>query len=125
MSDLIAEFTLPIRVKAKARPRLGKHGGFYTPTSENEQEIADALEALNDSQPPIDHDCRCEIELGRDWFTLRILPLQEHRRELCGDLDNYAKTVLDAAEKAGVIENNRQVRELEICEVNVAWEEAP
>jgi Holliday junction resolvase RusA-like endonuclease len=33
---------------------------------------------------------------------------------LRGDVDNYAKTVLDALEKAGAIDNDRQVRRLDV-----------
>jgi len=123
MSDPIAELTIPIRVRAKGRPRVGRNGAIYSPTSENERAIAVLLRADFAGRTPIDQDCRAEIELGTDWFTLRIIPLSDHKRELRGDIDNYLKQILDAAQKAGVVRDDRCIREIEIRECAVDFRE--
>lgn len=62
------------------------------------------------------------LDVDRDGFTIRAqaLPIPEDgltiRRQsgLTGDVDNYAKAILDALQLAGVIANDQQVVELSV-----------
>lgn len=126
MSVRIVSFSCGMRVPAKARPRTTKTGHTYTPTSKKEQEIADAMARFKRDMglETIDEFCRVDICVGKDWFEFSITPLPDHpKKELRGDLDNYAKTLLDAAQKAELFTNDNLVRELEIVEVLVELEE--
>lgn len=120
MSVRIISFCCGMRVPAKARPRITKTGIVYTPTSKKEREIANAMAVFKRDMgiEAIDEFCRVDICVGKDWFEFSITPLPDHpKKELRGDLDNYAKTLLDAAQKAELFTSDNLVRELEIVEV--------
>ena len=56
------------------------------------------------------------IVLGPDWFEVDIRPLGDvsMRHGLRGDVDNYAKAVMDAVAAAGLVTNDRQVEHLSV-----------
>jgi Holliday junction resolvase RusA-like endonuclease len=93
---------VPGRPIAWARPR--SHGArHFTP-----QRVLDAEEAIA-------WHVRAELVRGHFTFTdqpCRLDIVLWSKTMLRGDVDNYAKTVLDGLEKSGAIENDRQVREL-------------
>lgn len=87
-------------VRPKQRPRLGKGGQFYTPEethdSENRIRLA-VLQILGQRRPRTD---------GRYAVTLEFVG--QH-----GDLDNLAKTVLDACNRL-LWDDDRQVDSLSV-----------
>ncbi len=91
---------IPGRPVPKGRPRVGKGGSVYTPerTREYEQAVAWAVRA---SRGRVDGPCEVLIDLY----------LRPGTR---GDLDNYAKAILDGAEKGGAFGNDRDVIDLRI-----------
>jgi Holliday junction resolvase RusA-like endonuclease len=91
---------VPGRPIAWARPR--SHGSrHFTPRRVLEAEESIAWEAR-----------KTRVRFGVELVAVRIVLWS--KTVLRGDVDNYAKTVLDALEKAGTIENDRQVRQLDV-----------
>jgi len=94
---------VPGRPIAWARPR--SHGSrHFTP-----QRVLDAEEAIA---------WHIRAKLGAGFPTtdqlIAVRLVFWTTRALRGDVDNYAKLVLDGLEKSGVIENDRQVRALDV-----------
>lgn len=121
--EVLLSVTIPIQPRAKGRPRVLKSGGVYTPHVKREEDLALLMRSAWGGKDPIDYPVSVEIDLGKGWCGLTIRALPEHKKILRGDLDNYAKTILDAAEKATVLENDRYVRQLHIYEVDADWED--
>jgi len=113
---LLYNVRLCVVPKPKERPRKGKYGNFYSPTAKHEQDLA-LMMRVGIGDRDIKDNCRVEIDIGDEWFEVRIWELREHKRIHKWDLDNAGKTVLDSLEKAGILKNDRYVRELEIKEV--------
>jgi Holliday junction resolvase RusA-like endonuclease len=97
--------TLPWKPHAKQRPRVTRTGQAYTPAATRgaEKAILDAFvnASIEDSgaegYPPIEGPVRVTILLADDHFVLDVEPHTEPtQRKLRGDVDNYAKTILDA-----------------------------
>lgn len=89
------------------RPRLGKNGNAYSPSSKPEESLAWMIRAQLSHQPdtptlPFKQPCGVYIELV---FT-------DHPPR--ADIDNIAKFVLDALQKAGVYSNDKLVHSLSI-----------
>jgi Holliday junction resolvase RusA-like endonuclease len=97
-----AEATITGPPVPKARPRFNtKTGRVYTPLS---SQLAEDLVASI-----LHYDLR---QLGDAEVTVKIEFGFSTRKS--GDLDNCAKLVLDAMQKARIIDNDRQVRALRI-----------
>jgi Holliday junction resolvase RusA-like endonuclease len=63
------------------------------------------------SEVPLD----VEIVIGADTIAVGILQAELARpSKVAGDIDNYAKAVLDALVDAGILANDRQVQRLEV-----------
>jgi len=55
------------------------------------------------------------IVLHRDGFSIDIERMDGDRHGLTGDVDNYAKAILDIMQEVGVIENDSQVESLAVA----------
>lgn len=100
MGILSVRFTIPWKPRAKQRPRV-KNNRAYTPkeTRLSEEAIAAAFrEAIEGTDfERFDGPIDVYIGLADTEFTLEIEPTVDHtNRKLRGDIDNYAKTILDA-----------------------------
>lgn len=97
------------RPTPKGRPRMTKTGHVYTPESTRRAEAAvrDAYRG-----PKFDGLVSVMLSISKDGVGLEIHELTpEHKSDLRGDLDNYAKTVLDALN--GVAwEDDKQVTQI-------------
>lgn len=96
-----ASVTVEGRPRPKGRPRLGRGGRVFTPaqTVDYEQRVA--------------WECRARrVRLGRHAVSVRIELWSETM--LRGDLDNYAKSVLDGLQLGQAIDNDRQVHRLQV-----------
>lgn len=90
--------TIPWTPHAKQRPRLGRGRRAYTPAATHRAEAAvrDAYREAVDHTPfDVPVAVLVAMEAERLHLTIRPCDDYEHRR-LRGDIDNYAKTVLDA-----------------------------
>lgn len=91
--------TLPWKPHAKQRPRFNrKTGTTYTSpaTRDAEKNLREEFFARANTDP-IKGPLRVTIMLRNDAVDVSIEPADEHtHKKLRGDIDNYAKTVLDA-----------------------------
>lgn len=106
---LVPAVVIPGRPVPKGRPRVGRGGSVYTPqrTREYEECVAWAVKA---SRGRVDGPCEVSIRL-------ELLPGPR------GDLDNYAKAILDGAEKGGAFGNDRDVVDLRVFVTSPSTEE--
>lgn len=96
MNDTITILGEPV---AKERPRIGKHGGVYTPrgTKNFEDHVAIAARAQLPKYKALDR---------------LIVSLDFYCSSGKKDLDNLCKSVLDGLQKGGTFKNDSQVVEL-------------
>lgn len=89
-----------IKPKVKQRPRMTRRGRAYTPkeTLEYERELASMYRG-----PKFEHDLlSVKIRLTHDQLEVQVEELKPNpqfelpKKKLRGDIDNYAKAVLDA-----------------------------
>lgn len=91
-----------------ARPRLGKFGNVYSPSSVAEKSLAWMMRANMEEEPGENLPLQGE---------LMICILIEHSQKLLGDIDNIAKFIMDAVQKAGFIVNDKQFCSLAIYKI--------
>lgn len=103
--------TFRFKPKVKQRPRLGRRGRVYTPvqTLEFERAVRDAWEGFTATKP-----CAVTITLYRDKFTVTITEDTTLKpSSLRGDIDNYAKSILDGLNRVG-FEDDKLVYKLTV-----------
>ena len=109
--NIVLTFDRP--AKAKPRPR-GKGKVFYNPPDYMEWKADIALEAaLKYAKTKFEGPVAIKISFRPTTFTVEI---RQTNRPRFGrsDLDNLAGGVLDALQDAGVIDNDRNVTDLEV-----------
>lgn len=91
------KYTIPWKPHAKQRPRVA-NGVAYTPTPTKKAEAAiKAAWEEHGAKAPADGPLAVTITMFNDCFTIDIEPTPDHtNRKLRGDIDNYAKTILDS-----------------------------
>lgn len=111
---MVTEVAVPWKPHAKQRPRVSNNIA-YTPKATRDAEAkirAAFLEAKNDHchEGPIG----VKIKLANDHFTIEIVPTVEYvNRKLRGDIDNYAKTILDSLNGIAWVDDS-QITHLEM-----------
>lgn len=97
----VTTLAIELRAVTKGRPQF-ERGRAHTPkrTREFEEQVAWAARTV----PPIPRDARLSVELS--LFS---------KRKLTGDLDNYAKAILDGLQKGGLFENDGQIDVLQVA----------
>ena len=103
--------------KVKARPRMTRRGRVYTPaaTTEFENEVRQAWR--DSGHPQIAGPVRVTIRLKRKSFTVTVTELKYDGvgATARGDVDNYAKSILDGLQgDGGAFPDDRQVLEFTI-----------
>ena len=113
------KLTFPIIPRTKQAVRFGRKGA-YQPKSVTDFEAAvkeRCRQYMEDTGiPQITHPVRVHVRLRKDQFVVQITPMDtELRTTVKGDVDNYAKAILDGMQgEGGLIANDRQVYELTI-----------
>lgn len=87
------EFDIPLKPKAKGRPRKGKHG-FYTDRATKEYEEAVGLAYQAAGGKKFDGNLMISVMFTRENMHVVITSVKEES-SLRGDLDNYLKSLLD------------------------------
>lgn len=93
---IILQNYLPIPCE---RPRIGKFGNVYSPSAQPERILAWMIRANN----VLDEEEY--LPLSGDLMICIVI---EYAMKLNGDVDNIAKFIMDATQKAGVIHNDKQ-----------------
>lgn len=88
-------------------------GRFFKPQRTRDYEDAIAWICRSKREKFGDSPVNVAIELSEAMTVVVITPA-ERRRKLQGDIDNYAKSVLDGLQQGGMIENDRQVSSLNV-----------
>lgn len=90
-------------------------GRFFTPQETRDWEDSVAWICRAQRERLGNTPCRIELELYEDRAVVTLIPVPDaKKRKLKGDIDNYAKSILDGLQKGEVIENDKQVIELDI-----------
>lgn len=89
------------------RPRFGSNGSVYSPSKNGEELLSwimcSKVAALKSHDPiPLEGNLAITIVIYHKAKSLR------------GDVDNLAKFVMDASQKAGIVKNDCQYRSLSI-----------
>ena len=118
-------FDAAVDIRPRAWPRtatvFGKNSGRMVqvnplPYRNWQKELAPILEGLGRFRSMVG-EISIDIDLGRDCFRIRAAVLDDHLRAgttLTGDIDNYAKALLDTLQVAGVIPDDKQVSALAV-----------
>jgi len=93
---------IPGRPVAKGRPRATKTGIVYTPKATRDFEEHVAWMARSAKGKPFAPSDRLSVEIS----------LHTKNRLLMGDIDNYAKSILDGLVKGGLIPDDGQIDHL-------------
>lgn len=90
-------------------------GRFFTPKETREYEEAVAWICKAQRERLGETPCDIEIELHEDKAIVIVTPRpDEPKRKLKGDVDNYAKAILDGMQKGGLMKDDRQVNSLRL-----------
>lgn len=106
----IVQFTVPDAPVPKQRARKGGLGHWYTPqaTRDYEQKVGWYSRLAGN---PITGPVAVEAVFYRDRVTVEVRPL-DGPVGAGGDLDNLFKSVADGMQLGGLLENDRQIREI-------------
>ena len=99
-------FIVPGRPKVKERPRHGRGGHVYTPRDTLEREKAVAAVYMG---PRFEGPIQVWLSFGQDHTEVIIDELDQEPTKLRGDIDNYAKLVLDALNGVAWIDDRQVV----------------
>ena len=106
----MTEISLEVEGRPVAWERVRTNQGrFFTPAATRQYEEAVAWTARASRQTMGTAKCAVWIE-----FCIKLGPRGDPEKQKRGDLDNYAKAVLDGLQKGGVLENDKQVIELHL-----------
>lgn len=103
---------IPLRPRPASRPRFGQGRTYHDADYERWLDAAAwHMTRLPKHSGPVE----VSIVVHADRFSFEVTPCERSRPTgVRGDIDNFAKAVLDAAERAGVFGNDRQVQALTI-----------
>jgi len=92
---MIHKQTFNFRPKSKQRPRMTRTGRAYTPkeTKEYESNIANAYSGVLFAEGPL--HVTLIFDNDKTEITIRSMQNKNNPSKLRGDIDNYAKSVLD------------------------------
>lgn len=105
------ELVIPGRPVPWQRVRTNQ-GRFFTPKETRDYEESVAWTARATRERIGDQPCKVTIELHSAKAVVRLEPVEGKPRKLKGDVDNYAKAILDGLQKGEMFDNDKQVVEL-------------
>lgn len=102
------------------RPRLGKNGTVFSPSSQPQRNLAWIIRANLSHQndlPPLPFKYPCAVHINycfgkTPYTTIQIFPLDIKPFAPRGDIDNRDKFVLDSLQKACIYSNDSLVYQL-------------
>lgn len=101
---------------SKGRPRLGRRGRVYTPatTLDFEKKVAEAW--IKSKGTIFEGPVSVTIELSVTGFMVRVNSIATPASPLRGDVDNYAKSILDGLNGVA-FKDDKQVHILKVSKV--------
>ncbi len=119
--------TIKARPRAMPRPRgkAGQRAYYPKPYQTWRERVGWMLKAefMKQRGRKITQPCSVFIQFHPSGFTVDILEATDRRGTLTGDVDNYAKAILDMLQEVGIIENDSQVNNLAVKFVDELPEE--
>ena len=98
--------TIPLKPKAKGRPRAGKYG-MYTDKGTREYEEAIKNAYIESKGPKFEGPVCLNVTFTKDHITINIKQI-ECESQLRGDIDNYLKSIMDGLNKVA-FDDDKQV----------------
>ena len=89
----IITFNIPLKPKAKGRPRAGRNG-MYTDKATREYEDAIRKTYLDLGLPKLEGNLQLACTFQKDHINVTLVSVKEESK-LRGDVDNYVKSLLD------------------------------
>ena len=89
----VIAFNIPIKPKAKGRPRAGRNG-MYTDKSTREYEDAIRQAYIDLDLPKLEGNLQITVNFQKDNIWVQLISVKEESK-LRGDVDNYVKSLLD------------------------------
>ena len=87
-------FNIPLKPKAKGRPRATRNGGMYTDKATREYESAIRQFYIDAGLPKFDGNVQVSCTFMKDHIHVSIVSVKEES-SLRSDLDNLVKALLD------------------------------
>lgn len=109
-----APVTYDFPPKVKQRPRMTRRGRVFTPaaTLEFEGRVRDGWD-----RELMVGDISVTIVLHKDWFEVEVEPYEDDETSgLRGDIDNYAKSILDGL-NGTAFTDDRYIRQLVVIKI--------
>ncbi len=101
--------TVPIRPKAKARPRVGKYGNVYTTKADKEYEQAIGAAWIGSEGPFFTTPVEMNVIFFNDKITITVSSLEESS-SIRKDLDNLLKAVMDGLNGVAFQDDNQVIK---------------
>lgn len=112
--DSDVQVIIPVRPVPKGRPRIGKGGHAFTPqrTRDYEADVSRFMREAMRGRAPMKGPVAVEVTVSKAGAVLRFWPLKDHAgSKLRGDVDNYVKALLDAANGI-IVADDKQVMKI-------------
>jgi Holliday junction resolvase RusA-like endonuclease len=93
-SSKAISFNIPIKPKAKGRPRATRNGGMYTDKATKEYEAAVRQTYIDLGLPKFDGNVQVTCVFQKTHTNVTIISVKEES-ELRSDVDNLCKSLLD------------------------------
>jgi len=103
-------FSIPIDPVPKARPRMSRRGQVYTPkTTAQFERVLSAMSRAHRPAEPLLGPLAVSVKL---YMRRPRMPSKSYPR---GDVDNYAKAILDALQgESGIFKDDNQIVSLKV-----------
>lgn len=127
--QLIIDIRLPLEPVAKGRPRFGRGGNVYTPTTTRQFELAVAQYAFDAMEGRVPVENAIEVQAT---FALKRHKTKRYKKKkrvaywskTRPDLENYIKAILDAMDNIVYVDDG-QVSRIVTEKYHVGGDEAP
>jgi len=101
-------FIIPLKPKAKGRPRATRSGGMYTDKATREYETAIRQFYIDSGLPKFEGNVQLSCTFQKDHISVTIVPVKEES-SLRSDIDNLVKALLDGLNTAAFNDDKQVV----------------
>jgi Holliday junction resolvase RusA-like endonuclease len=108
----VVRLVIPGKPVPASRPRVARGHAYYAPKYQVWKEAAAWL--VRSAGKPMAGPVKVTLQLLSDQMVIEVVPGPHRPAGLWGDIDNLAKSALDALVAGGVLEDDRMVTVLEV-----------